>query len=65
MSVWFELKVSEQDANCQRTGDLTRTVTQAQTHAQTTAAGLRTADLTHLHDLRTAALRRATPSARP
>lgn len=61
----YELKVSGQDADCQRTTGLAHTVAEAQAHAETTVAGVRTADLARLHDLRSAAVRRATAPPTP
>ncbi|MEV0226135.1 hypothetical protein [Streptomyces sp. NPDC050704] len=56
----YELKVAGQDADCQRTTGLPRTVAEAQAHAETTGAGVRTTDLRRLRGLRAAAIRRAT-----
>jgi hypothetical protein len=56
----YELKVSGRDADCQQTTGLTRTVAEAQAHAETTVPGVRTTDLARLRDLRSAAVRRAT-----
>ncbi|MEU5094993.1 hypothetical protein [Streptomyces sp. NPDC020996] len=61
----YELKVSGQDADCQRTTGLTRTVAEAQARAETDAAGARTAELARLRDLRSAAVRRATAPPSP
>lgn len=56
----YELKVAGQDADCQRTTDLPRTVTEAQSRAETAVAGTHPTDLSHLTALRSAAVKRAT-----
>ncbi|WP_371660240.1 hypothetical protein [Streptomyces sp. NBC_00280] len=60
----YELKVSGQDAGCQRTTGLARAVAKAQAHAETAVAGARKTDLTRLRDLRSTAVHRATATSR-
>ncbi|MFI0815250.1 hypothetical protein ACH4TX_03960 [Streptomyces sp. NPDC021098] len=55
-----ELKLSRQDASCQRKTGLARTVTEAQKRAEKAVAGDRRSGLVRLRTLRDAAVRRAT-----
>ncbi|MFI2641946.1 hypothetical protein [Streptomyces sp. NPDC018610] len=61
----YELKLSGQDADCQRTTGLPRAVAEAQADAESSVAGSRTADLARLRDLKSAAVRRATAPPTP
>ena len=56
-----ELRLSEQDADCQRKTGLARTGTEAQHRAEKTVAGDRRSGLVRLRALRDAAVRRAPP----